>query len=176
MFICAGNNENFDFAYPIGVGLIQSSINLTRLALFDKPEYLIYIGSAGSYGDHKIFDIVESYSSSNIENSFLNNESYTPLQNVIKSKENDTNIINSSNYITTSEILSKQYKDIGIVAENMEFFAVMSVAQEFDIPVKGIFVITNFCDTNAHNDFVKNHPKAKEVLIKYIQNLNKDLK
>ena len=59
MIVCAGRNETFPFAQTIGVGLIESAINLTRLCLFDKPEYLLFIGSAGSYGEHKIFDIIE---------------------------------------------------------------------------------------------------------------------
>jgi hypothetical protein len=40
MIICAGNNETFDFAQPMGVGLIETSMNLTRACLFDKPEFL----------------------------------------------------------------------------------------------------------------------------------------
>ncbi|MDD4855510.1 MAG: purine-nucleoside phosphorylase, partial [Sulfuricurvum sp.] len=31
MIVCAGNNETFDFALPIGVGLVESAMNLTRL-------------------------------------------------------------------------------------------------------------------------------------------------
>ena len=58
MIISAGNEEVFNFATPIGVGLIDSAINLTRLCLFDKPDFLIFIGSAGSYGNKKIFDII----------------------------------------------------------------------------------------------------------------------
>jgi len=59
MIICAGNNETFKFAEPMGVGLIDSAINLTRRCLFDKPDYLLFIGSAGSYGKHNIFDIAK---------------------------------------------------------------------------------------------------------------------
>lgn len=58
MILCAGNNESFSFATPIGVGLIESTINLSRLCLFDKPEFILFIGSAGSYGEQNIFDIV----------------------------------------------------------------------------------------------------------------------
>ena len=53
MIICAGRNEIFAFAHPIGVGLIESAINLTRMCLFDKPDYLLFVGSAGSYGNYK---------------------------------------------------------------------------------------------------------------------------
>ena len=66
MIICAGRNETFAYAHSIGVGLIESAINLTRMCLFDKPDYLLFVGSAGSYGNYKVFDIVESKRASNI--------------------------------------------------------------------------------------------------------------
>lgn len=175
MIICAGRNETFDFALPIGVGLIESSINLTRLALFDKPDFLLFIGSAGSYGRYKPFDIIPSKTSSNIELGFLNDVCYTPLDNVISVEEDsnvprETNIIvNSSNYITTSNEHSKKMLALKIDLENMEFFSVLSIAKEFDIPAAGIFVVTNYCDKNAHSDFLKNHEKAKNTLVKYIK-------
>ncbi len=86
MIICAGRNETFDFAESIGVGLIESAIKLTRLCLFKKPDSLIFVGSAGSYGENKIFDIVESKNAANIELSFLLNDSYTPLEKILKYK------------------------------------------------------------------------------------------
>ena len=51
----------------------------------------------------------------------------------------------------------------------MEFFAVLKVAQKFQIPAYGIFVATNFCDKNAHADFIKNHEQAKKELEKYLK-------
>ena len=86
MIVCAGRNETFPFAHPIGVGLIESSINLTRMCLFDKPDFLLFIGSAGSYGEHKTFDIVESKRASNIELGFLTQSAYTPLDTVLESE------------------------------------------------------------------------------------------
>jgi nucleoside phosphorylase len=178
MIVCAGRNETFNFAHPIGVGLIESTINLTRLALFDKPDFLLFIGSAGSYGKHKIFDIVTSKTASNIELGFLDNKCYTPLENVISSEENQNvpretlNIVNSSNYITTNSVSSKKFLTLGLELENMEFFALLSVAKEFDIPVAGIFVVTNYCDTNAHKDFIKNHEKSKQLLTDHMKEYN----
>ena len=181
MVVCAGNSENFDFAYPIGVGLIESTINLTGLALFDRPEFLIFVGSAGSYGEAKIFDIKTSMIASNIENSFWVNDSYTPLDNVIeakkiKDKQESSIIVNSSNYITTNKNLAKHYLKHNIHLENMEFFSVMRVAQEFEIPVLGIFVVTNYTDKNAHRDFLANHNRAKKLLNEYMVDKYKDLK
>ncbi|WP_321469358.1 purine-nucleoside phosphorylase [Halarcobacter sp.] len=172
MIVCAGRNETFNFAQPIGVGLIESAINLTRQCLFDKPEFLLFIGSAGSYGNHNIFDIVESKRAANIELSFLNDDSYTPLDNVLESEnkmvKNDT-IVNSSNYISKNFELSKQLNQYGIGIENMEYFSIVQVAREFEIPVAGIFVITNFTNENAHKDFMANHKEAMGKLTKYLE-------
>ena len=177
MILCAGNSENFDFAQPVGVGMIEVSMNLTRLCLFDKPEFLLFIGSAGSYGNYNIFDIVESKTASNIELAFLTNDAYTPLDNVIST--NTTNkkepIVNSSNYISTAEQLTQKFLKLGVEIENMEFFAVLKIAQEFNIPAGGVFCITNYTNKNAHEDFVKNHEKAKELLSVHVKKRIKEL-
>jgi len=171
MIICAGRNETFKFARPMGVGLIESAINLTRQCLFDKPDYLLFIGSAGSYGKHKPFDIVTSSSAANIELAFLNNDCYTPLENVLSSEnklvQNQT-IVNSSNYISTNFDLSSKFNHYNIGIENMEFYSLLSVAKEFDINIAGIFVITNYTNENAHADFMKNHTQAIETLTQYL--------
>ena len=148
MIICAGRNETFAFAHPIGVGLIESAINLTRMCLFDKPDYLLFVGSAGSYGNYKVFDIVESKRASNIELGFLTQSAYT------------------------NEKLCKEFNEYGVGIENMEFFSILSVAKEFEIPVAGIFVITNYTNENAHEDFIKNHKEAMEKLTKYLLEKN----
>ena len=177
MIICAGNNETFEFATPMGVGLIETAINLTRLCLFDKPEFLLFVGTAGSYGDHEIFDIVESKTAANIELAFLNNDAYTPLDNVIST--NTTNkkdiIVNSSNYISTNEELVKKFLKFDIGLENMEFFSILKVAQEFDIPAGGVFCITNYTNKTAHEDFIKNHERAKELLHLHVSKRVKEL-
>jgi len=171
MIICAGNNETFKFAKAMGVGLVESAINMTRQCLFDKPEYILFIGSAGSYGNHKIFDIIESNTAANLELSFLENNSYTPLDNVLKSEnklvQNQT-IVNSSNYITTNFDLAKKFNDYNMGIENMEFFSLLQVAKEFNISIGGIFVVTNYTNENAHQDFMENHIEAKEKLTKYL--------
>jgi nucleoside phosphorylase len=177
MIICAGNNETFKFAQPTGIGMLETAMNLTRLCLFDKPEFLLFVGSAGSYGDKKIFDIVESKTASNIELSFLTNDAYTPLDNVVSTNTTDIKdlVVNSSNYISTNKELTKKFTKLGIGIENMEFFAVLQIAQEFDIPAGGVFCITNYTDTNAHQDFLKNHEKAKELLSEHVVKRIKEL-
>jgi len=172
--ISSGNNEVFDFAIPVGVGLINSAINLTRICLFDKPDFLIFVGTAGSYGRKKIFDIIESKSASNIENCFVEKKCYTPLDNVIsfaKDVSRET-IVNSSNYITTDEEKAKKYLKLNIEIENMEFYSIMSVAKEFEIPTFGIFTVTNYCHKEAHKEYLSNIKKAKELLIEYLTQKN----
>ncbi len=178
MIICAGNNETFDFALSTGVGLIETAMNLTRLCLFDKPEFLLFVGSAGSYGKYKIFDIVESKTASNIELAFLNSDAYTPLNNVVSTNTDNTTkdvIVNSSNYISTNEELTKKFLDLGIAIENMEFFSVLKIAEEFNIPAGGVFCITNYTNKTAHEDFLKNHAKAKELLNLHVKKRIKEL-
>ena len=178
MIICAGNNETFDFALSTGVGLIETAMNLTRLCLFDKPEFLLFVGSAGSYGNHNIFDIVESKTASNIELSFLNNDAYTPLDNVVSTNIDNTKkdvIVNSSNYISTNAELTKKFLSFGVGIENMEFFSVLKIAEEFNIPAGGVFCITNYTNKDAHEDFLKNHEKAKELLTIHVKNRIKEL-
>lgn len=177
MIICAGNNETFSFATPMGVGLIETAMNLTRLCLFDKPEFLLFVGTAGSYGEKKIFDIVESKTAANIELAFLNNDAYTPIDNVVTT--NTTNkkdiVVNSSNYISTNETLAKNFLKFDIGIENMEFFSVLRVAQEFNIPAGGVFCITNYANKQAHEDFMKNQSRAKELLEDHVNKRIKEL-
>lgn len=171
MIICAGNNETFDFAAPMGVGLVEMAMNLTRLCLFDPPEFLLFVGTAGSYGAHDILDIAESKTAANIELSFLQKQSYTPIDNVVSTQTEAARdvIVNSSNYITTDFELARRFEQLGIGLENMEFFSVLRVAQEFDIPAGGVFCVTNYCNEHAHEDFLKNHAAAKARLTAHVQ-------
>jgi len=170
MFICAGKSETFDFAKPMGIGMVEMSINLTKLCVSNPPPFIFFVGTAGSYGKHNIFDIVESKTAANIENGFFNAKAYTPLENMLSTAEDVSRetIVNSSNYITTDEALAKHYLANNIQLENMEFFAVLKVAKEFNIPVAGAFIVTNYCNAKAHQTFLDNHKEAMLRLTKYI--------
>jgi nucleoside phosphorylase len=218
------------------------SINLTRLCMEKRPEFLLFIGSAGSYGEKKIFEIIESRSACNIENSFLDGNSYTPIDNVVSAAEDvsretrqaddnslssvvlkperwseatregrgtrqaDDNsfsqrvastrssvvlkperwseatreggetLVNCSNYITSNSRYAKQYLEKNIHLENMEFYAVLKVAEKFGIPAGGVFVVTNYCDEHAHETFKKNHKEAMQRLAAYMNHNNKELR
>ena len=177
MIICAGNNETFDFATPTGIGLVETAMNVTRLCLFDKPEFLLFVGTAGSYGGRNLFDIVESKTAANIELAFLQNQAYTPLDNVVSANVGGGKelIVNSSNYVTTDAESAKGFLRLGIGIENMEFFAVLRVAQEFGIPAGGVFCVTNYCNADAHTDFLANHEKAKNLLSEHVKQRLKEL-
>ena len=175
MFICAGESEQFDFAMPIGIGMTDVAINLTRLCLSQKPKFIFFVGTAGSYGEKKIFDIIESKSATNIENSFFTGGAYTPIDNMVSTAEDVSRetLVNSSNYITSDKNVGKYYLEKNIHLENMEYYAVLKVAKSFGIPVAGSFIVTNYCDENAHKDFMKNHKEAMNKLTEYI---NKSIK
>ncbi len=197
MFICAGEREQFDFAMPVGIGMIDVAIKLTKLCMVKKPEFLFFVGTAGSYGEKNIFDIVESKTATNIENSFFNAHAYTPIDNMVLayggtetaspsvpnlqrsssaslhngSHVSHETIVNSSNYITTDFSLAKHYLAKNIHLENMEYYAVLKVAQEFGIPAAGAFVVTNYCNENAHRDFMQNHQEAMRRLTHYMKEI-----
>jgi len=177
MIICAGNIEQFEFATPTGIGLVETAMNVTRLCLFDKPEFLLFVGTAGSYGSAKLLDVIESKTAANIELSFLQQQAYTPLNNVVSAQTEESRdiIVNSSNYITTDAALAARLDAMGIGIENMEFFSVVRIAQEFEIPVGGVFCITNYCNDNAHEDFKANHEAAKAKLALHVKQRIKEL-
>jgi nucleoside phosphorylase len=170
MIVCAGDIEEFSFATPIGVGLVNSAVNLTRLCIMDVPEYILFVGTAGSYGKREIFEMVESKTAANLEHGFLMSTAYTPLDNVVSASDDVSRetIVNSSNYITTDREISGLYLEKGVELENMEFFSVLAVAKEFDIPAGGLFCVTNYCYENAHEEFMRNRAEAMDRIGEYL--------
>ena len=174
MFVCAGESEQFDFARAIGIGMTDVAINLTRLCVTQKPEFIFFVGTAGSYGEKRIFDIITSKTATNIENSFFNAGAYTPIDNMVSTAEDVSRetIINSSNYITTDDAVADAYLAKDIHLENMEYYAVLKVAKAFGIPVAGSFIVTNYCNKNAHKDFLDNQREAIQRLSIYMRNIS----
>ena len=169
MIICAGGNEQFSFARSVGIGLIDSAITLTKIMLLEQPKYLLFVGSAGSYGRLPLLEVFESTKASNIELSLLQAQSYTPLDNMLcdENVSHETKTVNSSNYITTDSKLSEQFIALDIDLENMEFYSVLKVAQHFGIQAKAILVTTNYCHKSAQNEFSLNHRQALKRLESY---------
>ncbi len=171
MLLCAGRNETLKGATPIGVGLIESAINLTRMCLKNShAENLIFIGSAGSYSPEiELLSVFESVCGYQVEESFSHLNSYTPLDNFIQMETEEEALfkrvcVNSSNYIHTSEMFAKKMAQKGVLLENMEFFSVLSVAKAFSLKAKGIFCVSNYIGLNAHKEFKENHAKVKQIL------------
>jgi purine-nucleoside phosphorylase len=171
MIICAGRSELLRGAVPVGVGLCEVVKNLTQIILEKSPTKLHFIGSAGSYGKFKPFDIVESCRATQVDVSFLLDYTYTPLtHSVYKNVSCETNtIVNSSNFITKDKDIAEQFLKMGYDLENMEFYAVIYLANEFGIKAKGTFVVTNYCDENAHEDYMKHHKKANKLMERIIE-------
>jgi len=98
-------------------------------------------------------------------------KTYTPIDNIVSTVEDVSREtwVNSSHYITTDVVSAKQYLENDIDLENMEFYAVLKVAKALDIPAKGILIVTNYCNAEAHKDFIANHDEAKQLLSEYIK-------
>ncbi|RDU70183.1 purine-nucleoside phosphorylase [Helicobacter cholecystus] len=186
MFVCAGNGEEFEFAKSIGVGLVESAMTLSQLCSCKNIESLVFIGSAGSYDKEvKLLDLFVSDYATQIENSFLQDKSYTPIPQEIKLTQNVScetiqkifsldlpqAIVNSSNYICVDSNYALNMKKKGILLENMEFFSVLSVARRFNLPALGVFCVSNYCGENAHQEFLKNRGKVIEKLKSVVERL-----
>lgn len=181
MIVCAGRNEIIAYATPIGVGLVEASMGLMRICLREYIESLVFVGSAGSYSyELPLLSLCISTRATQIESSFVSGDSYTPLDNCIENNVSQETfrvkyrylrdvVVNSSNYITTDSRICAAMCGAGIMLENMEFFAILRVAQEFNIPAYGVFCITNYCDANAQKDFMANHTLAKKALENFLQ-------
>lgn len=171
LLVCAGGDESFKNALGVGVGLINASINLSaylaRLQSYVMPSKIVFIGTCGLYDTKsELLSIIKSQNALNIEISALLDMSYSPLFSLQNLPQNS---INSSNYITKDENIALRFAKLGLVAENMEFYAVCEVAKAYNLSCQGVLCATNYCDKNAHESFAKNHKKAKDILKNYIK-------
>jgi purine-nucleoside phosphorylase len=164
MIVCAGRTEVFSFARPIGVGLIESAYNLSRILKEENLQSILFVGSCGSYGGLAILESFFSSSAAQMEQSVVFGSSYTPIENKIVQNVSHETIINSSNYITTDKNVSDKFLQLGLGAENMEFFSVLWAAREVGVEAKGFFVTTNYCSPNAREEYAKNIKSATEII------------
>lgn len=121
----------------------------------------------------KLLEIYESAHCFNVEASKLTNAFYSPAECEINLNVSyETKKCNSSNYICTDENLATRFADLGLELENMESFAVLSLAKRFGIRATCFLCATNFCDKNAHQSFLQNHAQAKKNLEHFLQEKN----
>lgn len=168
LIVCAGGNEEFEFAQNIGIGLINSAFNLGKILSKTSAKQIIFIGTCGIYKDGEILDIYESSCASNIEYSNFFDGFYTPIENKIILNVSHETIINSSNYICKDKTIAQKYAQLGLSIENMEAYSVLSCAKNHNIDAICYLCATNFCNEFAHEDFLKNHKFAKEKLKNYL--------
>lgn len=189
--VCAGSGEDFRFAHSIGVGLVESSISLTKFCLLHSPSSLIFFGSAGSYSaDIGFLQTFYSKQCFQIESSYVLNHSYSPLRENLLGVSCETNTlesickerlslpktkINSSNFICRNVKVGDWMRQRGIFLENMEFFSVLKVAKRFHIEAVGIFCVSNYCNKRAHEDFIKNQPEVRWNLENIFNSLEQEL-
>lgn len=121
----------------------------------------------------QLLEIYESAHCFNVEASKLTNAFYSPAECEINLNVSyETKKCNSSNYICTDENVAVRFADLGLELENMESFAVLSVAKRFGISATCFLCATNFCDKNAHQSFLQNHAQAKKNLEHFLQEKN----
>lgn len=121
----------------------------------------------------QLLEIYESAHCFNVEASKLTNDFYSPAECEINLNVSyETKKCNSSNYICTDENVAARFADLGLELENMESFAVLSVAKRFGISATCFLCATNFCDKNAHQSFLQNHAQAKKNLEHFLQEKN----
>lgn len=164
MIVCAGRTEVFSFARAIGVGLIESAYNMSRILAEEKPSKILFVGSCGSYGRLGVLESFYSESASQIEQSFVQGGAYTPIENKIYKNVSHETIINSSNYITTDKNASDKFLELGLEGENMEFFSVLWAARDAGVEAKGFFVTTNYCHSGAREEYAKNIKAATKII------------
>lgn len=169
MIVCAGRGEEFSFARAVGVGLVESAINLTQICLTEQVDEIIFVGSAGAYDERiRICDMFCATQATQIESASLTHNAYTPISDHIESPKviscdvsYETLIVNSSNYITTDSAVARKFLQRGVGLENMEFFAILEVARYFGIGCLGIFCVSNHCDAYAHRDFLRHRADVR---------------
>lgn len=121
----------------------------------------------------QLLEIYESAHCFNVEASKFTNAFYSPAECEINLNVSyETKKCNSSNYICTDENVAARFADLGLELENMESFAVLSVAKRFGISATCFLCATNFCDKNAHQSFLQNHAQAKKNLEHFLQEKN----
>ena len=120
-----------------------------------------------------LLEIYETRHAFNVEASSFLGDFYSPAACEINLNVSyETKKCNSSNYICADERVAARFAAMGLELENMEAFAVLSVAAKFGVEAVCFLCATNFCDSQAHQNFIKNHTQAKKNLENFLQEKN----
>ena len=176
---CAGANKPDKIIFIGTCGLYQKGDKkgLNALNLSENGKIKENLGAKNLASENQkplqLLEIYESAHCFNVEASKLTNAFYSPSECEINLNVSyETKKCNSSNYICTDENVAARFADLGLELENMESFAVLSVAKRFGISATCFLCATNFCDKNAHQSFLQNHAQAKKNLEHFLQEKN----
>lgn len=174
---CAGTKKPDKIIFIGTCGLYQKGdekgLNALNLSENGKIKENLGAKNLASEKPLKLLEIYESAHCFNVEASKLANDFYSPAECEINLNVSyETKKCNSSNYICTDENLAARFAGLGLELENMESFAVLSVAKRFGISATCFLCATNFCDKNAHQSFLQNHAQAKKNLEHFLQEKN----
>ena len=153
----------------IGIGLVDSAINLTRI--LEEYAYLkniIFIGTAGAYKDSKlkIGDLVQAKETGLFSLSQYEGDSYLPNKMIKKISCNQFSGIEAVQVASVLEInrrgekLAKVFWKTGYSAEHMELFSVARVAKKFNKNIYSVLGVSNIVNQSAHQDWLKNNKKV----------------
>lgn len=167
---------------PLGIGFLQAAINLEKLlANSQKVTEVFFLGTAGSYKKNLELNSIVSVDSSALLNlGELQKLSYIPSKQEIfdlKKVHNYSNALClSSLEISATETISNLVADKFVankfIVENMELYGIAQVCKKYEIPLTAFLGITNYINSNAHDDWLINNQdlskKLCEELLKYI--------
>jgi len=178
VFVCAGRTEVFEFAKSVGVGMVEAALGVAEILRESKFDEVVFVGTCGLYDKRdELLKIYEVFKVENLEMSGVLSLAYSPLfemtekiKSVIKTPNVSRETFNSSNFITTDAKTAQKFSSF-FVGENMELYGVKVACERAGVAWRGILCATNYCDQNAHKNYVKNIKEAKKRLEKYIERL-----
>ncbi len=157
----------------LGIGFLNSALNLEKLIQVQAITEIIFIGTAGSYTDSlEIGEIVTVSSSSALNLGAVLELAYVPT----KQEHFDLNIFEgfksaqcfSSLEISRQEIIAEkliaQNQSEKYLVENMELYGIAAVAKRHEIPLRALLGITNYINPNAHEDWKANNLEVSKKL------------
>lgn len=163
----------------LGIGFLDSALNLEKLICSNTITEIVFIGTAGSY--NKALSIGEIVSINST--AALNLGAVLGLAYVAGKQESfELEVFKdfkpakcfSSLEISREEIIAEkliaQNSADKFLVENMELYGVAAVAAKNKIPLKSLLGITNYINPNAHEDWKANNLSVSEKLCVIVRN------
>ncbi|MEO1942440.1 MAG: hypothetical protein ABGW77_06065 [Campylobacterales bacterium] len=175
LLLSAGRSEIIPGTVPVGVGFLEAGLQLARLLERGEWDEVLFLGTAGSYGKVPPFWLIESWVGVQWEVGWVEGKGYSPIELKVASPRPKSRlklpplpkvegVLNSSHYITTDWRVGQKFLKLGAIGESMEHFGIIRVGTLTQIPVRGLYLVTNYTDSEAHLSYRRNLPKALEIL------------